>query len=117
MDIEQSQGMNIALNNSKRIYAKRSRSGSFFDTLITVSIIAVKRIRDQDVAELLVRSELEEMREYHCCATCTHYEIRRDMAEKFYCSRLGFATSPKYQFNCWVPKDDIQERIKKETTS
>jgi hypothetical protein len=41
MDIEQSQGMIIALNNSKRIYAKRSRCGSFFDTLITVSIIAV----------------------------------------------------------------------------
>jgi ribosomal protein L37AE/L43A len=95
---------------------KGAAAAPFLIRLLQYLLLLFKRIRDQDVAELLVRSELEEMREYHCCATCTHYEIRRDMAEKFYCSRLGFATSPKYQFNCWVPKDDIQERIKKETT-
>ncbi|SEC60836.1 hypothetical protein SAMN05443246_4684 [Paenibacillus sp. GP183] len=52
------------------------------------------------------------MKDYHCCATCIHYEIRRGTSEKFFCRRLGYATSPKYQFKCWIPKDNIRIKIK-----
>lgn len=52
------------------------------------------------------------MKGYHCCATCVHYEIRKDTIEKYFCSRLGYATSPKHQFKCWTPKDNIRKKIK-----
>jgi hypothetical protein len=52
------------------------------------------------------------MKDYHCCATCIHYEIRKGTLEKFYCRRLGYVTSPKYQFKCWTPKDNIRIKIK-----
>lgn len=53
------------------------------------------------------------MKNYHCCATCVHYEIRKGTREKFYCSRLNFATQPKYQFSCWQPKEHIIIKLQK----
>lgn len=51
------------------------------------------------------------MKDYHCCATCIHYVIRKESPEKFFCRRLGYATKPKYRFDCWTPKNNILFRI------
>ncbi|MBD2863086.1 hypothetical protein [Paenibacillus oceani] len=53
------------------------------------------------------------MNPYHCCASCTHYEIRKHTPEKYWCSRLGYATSPKYVFDCWTPKESVLHAIGK----
>ncbi|MGN7465033.1 hypothetical protein ACTHO5_11450 [Cytobacillus praedii] len=31
----------------------------------------------------------------------------------YFCKRLGYATRPNYQFNCWTPKKHVQELINK----
>ncbi|WP_409298400.1 hypothetical protein V1498_09050 [Peribacillus sp. SCS-26] len=33
---------------------------------------------------------------------------------KYKCTRLGFDTMPRYQFNCWKPKEQVVRLIKKE---
>lgn len=51
---------------------------------------------------------------YHCCATCRHFGFREAGGEKQpYCTRLGYDTQPKYQFNCWQPKDRVVKAIEK----
>jgi len=53
------------------------------------------------------------MNPYHCCASCVHYEIRKHTPEKYWCSRLGYATNPNYQFNCWTPKEKVRRAIER----
>ncbi|MBM6619310.1 hypothetical protein [Bacillus suaedaesalsae] len=51
---------------------------------------------------------------FHACATCIHYTVdKTDKGVSFRCSRLGFATNPKYQFNCWTPKENVVQLMKK----
>lgn len=57
------------------------------------------------------------MRKFHCCASCIHFEILKDdqmtkMTTR--CKRLQYHTKPHYQFNCWQPKHEVQELMKKE---
>ncbi|MBM7693421.1 hypothetical protein JOC77_002861 [Peribacillus deserti] len=45
------------------------------------------------------------MKKFHCCASCIHFKpIREDSGMRYFCSRLGYETNPKYQFDCWKPK-------------
>ncbi|MGM9923736.1 MAG: hypothetical protein ACI35R_05750 [Bacillus sp. (in: firmicutes)] len=49
---------------------------------------------------------------YHCCATCIHFKIGKANNQIAYrCSRLGFETKTRYQFNCWQPREDIMKRM------
>ncbi|HET7580625.1 MAG TPA: hypothetical protein VFK33_15210 [Bacillales bacterium] len=60
---------------------------------------------------------------YHCCATCRHFAIEKKGEQIVTrCARLGYETNPKWQFNCWNPKDRVrrvmaeerrQERLKR----
>lgn len=54
-------------------------------------------------------------KDYHCCATCRHFSIRRkeDRVE-IRCARLGYQTKTSYQFNCWNPREDIRQRMQNE---
>ncbi|MGZ4123847.1 MAG: hypothetical protein ACXVOI_11675 [Tumebacillaceae bacterium] len=55
------------------------------------------------------------MSRFHCCATCEHYRAEKTPAGlQTKCSRLGFATHPKYQFNCWSPKANVRKLMEKE---
>jgi hypothetical protein len=55
------------------------------------------------------------MSRYHCCATCQHYRVEKTASgHASKCSRLGFATEPKYQFNCWDPKEQVRKLMEKE---
>ncbi|SDI28487.1 hypothetical protein [Alteribacillus bidgolensis] len=56
------------------------------------------------------------MNRYHCCATCKWYEVRKTKGEKvtYHCIRLGYETHPKYQFNCWDPKEKVRKRMEQE---
>ncbi len=56
-------------------------------------------------------------RNYHCCATCRHFRVRKQPGEKtgYMCSRLGYATEPVYRFDCWTPNDVVKKRIQNET--
>jgi len=58
------------------------------------------------------------MKEYHCCATCKNFLIQReDKKLKMMCTRLGYETKTHYKFNCWDPREDIREKIRKEDKS
>lgn len=49
---------------------------------------------------------------FHCCASCRHFSSGREEGETFTrCSRLGYETKAKYQFNCWNPKEKIKRKI------
>ncbi|MCP8616140.1 hypothetical protein [Salirhabdus salicampi] len=56
------------------------------------------------------------MKDYHCCATCIHFEaIKQKPSGMVYrCVRLGYETKPSYQFRCWDPKEHIVKLINKE---
>lgn len=55
------------------------------------------------------------MKNYHCCATCKHFKAEKiDTRMKYLCSRLGYETKTNYQFNCWNPREDIKEQLKKD---
>jgi hypothetical protein len=57
------------------------------------------------------------MNRFHCCATCQHFRIDKTaQGTSYFCSRLNYATQPKYQFNCWNPKDQVRKLIEKKTT-
>lgn len=52
---------------------------------------------------------------FHACATCIHFEaLKTDFGMKYRCDRLGYETNPKYQFDCWSPKDHVKKLIEKE---
>ncbi|TYS74834.1 hypothetical protein FZC75_02940 [Sutcliffiella horikoshii] len=52
---------------------------------------------------------------FHACATCKHYQvIKLDTHSIYRCSRLGFETKPHYKFDCWQPKENIIQLMKKE---
>nr|WP_071459914.1 hypothetical protein [Bacillus mediterraneensis] len=52
---------------------------------------------------------------FHACATCIHFSPQKTgEGMSYFCERLGFATKPHYQFQCWNPKPHIKELIKKE---
>ncbi|WP_230494754.1 hypothetical protein [Pseudoneobacillus rhizosphaerae] len=54
------------------------------------------------------------MKDFHCCATCEHFRALKSVGSMNYlCSRLGFETKPKFQFNCWNPKENIKRLIEK----
>ncbi|WP_180954167.1 hypothetical protein [Bacillus sp. M6-12] len=54
------------------------------------------------------------MNPFHCCASCAHYRVVKEAGKKaFLCSRLGFETMPKYQFNCWAPKESTKRLMEK----
>ncbi|TCP54484.1 hypothetical protein EV586_104102 [Tumebacillus sp. BK434] len=58
------------------------------------------------------------MNRFHCCATCQHYSIVEEAGKrKSKCARLGFDTQPKYQFDCWNPKENVQKLMEKEKDS
>ncbi|MCC2686312.1 MAG: hypothetical protein K0R75_3211 [Paenibacillaceae bacterium] len=48
-------------------------------------------------------------KDYHCCATCRHFEVVKSGGVSARCSRLGYETSPKYKFNCWDPISRVRE--------
>lgn len=51
---------------------------------------------------------------FHACATCTHFTvIKNETNVNYRCSRLGYDTSPKYQFHCWTPKEHVIQLMKK----
>jgi hypothetical protein len=53
-------------------------------------------------------------RSFHVCATCIHFRAERAGGKMEYrCGRLGYETKPHYQFNCWVPKDNVKKLMKK----
>lgn len=55
------------------------------------------------------------MKDFHCCATCIHFEVTKIEGKINYrCSRLGYDTDPKYKFNCWTPKEHVKRLIEKE---
>lgn len=50
---------------------------------------------------------------YHCCASCRHFSVAKQNGRLLSrCLRLGYETNPKYQFNCWDPKERVQERMR-----
>ncbi|MGP4079700.1 hypothetical protein ACTWQL_07255 [Pseudalkalibacillus sp. R45] len=52
---------------------------------------------------------------FHCCATCTHFEVQKgDDGVRYFCIRLGYETKPDYRFNCWTPKENVQKLMEKE---
>jgi hypothetical protein len=52
---------------------------------------------------------------YHCCASCRHFASGREYGRVYNrCERLGYRTHPKYQFNCWDPKDRVKKRMMEE---
>lgn len=55
-------------------------------------------------------------RDYHCCATCQHFRVRKEAGQKtqYMCKRLGYATHPTYTFNCWAPNETVTRRLKNE---
>ncbi|QKS73263.1 hypothetical protein FLK61_33510 [Paenalkalicoccus suaedae] len=56
------------------------------------------------------------MSRYHCCATCTHFQIKKSPNGMIsMCKRLGFETKTDYQFDCWVPREDIKRKMEKES--
>ncbi|PLS15067.1 hypothetical protein CVD28_24740 [Bacillus sp. M6-12] len=55
-----------------------------------------------------------ETNKYHCCATCIHFEAKREKNGMTYrCKRLGFDTKTHYSFDCWTPKSNVTKLIKK----
>jgi hypothetical protein len=57
---------------------------------------------------------VNKVKNYHCCATCNHFKVEKDRGTTYLCKRLGFETSPKYQFNCWDPRENIKKKIESE---
>jgi hypothetical protein len=56
------------------------------------------------------------MRKFHCCASCIHFEVTKDIDFKKMttrCKRLQFYTKPHYQFNCWEPKPQVKKLMEK----
>jgi hypothetical protein len=52
---------------------------------------------------------------YRCCATCVNFKAEKtNQGMRYFCVRLGFDTKPDYQFNCWDPKPNVVELMKKE---
>ncbi|HET7580451.1 MAG TPA: hypothetical protein VFK33_14315 [Bacillales bacterium] len=52
---------------------------------------------------------------FHCCASCRHFSIeKRDERIVPFCARLGYETNPKWQFNCWNPKDRVRRTMARE---
>ena len=55
------------------------------------------------------------MSKYHCCATCVHFRVvKKAEGTEYVCSRLKFETKPRYQFDCWNPKENIRKLMDKE---
>lgn len=55
------------------------------------------------------------MKNYHCCATCIHFSAqKKDRKMQYRCVRLGYPTKTHYQFNCWVPKEQVRKLIEKD---
>ncbi|RJS62465.1 hypothetical protein CJ483_05035 [Bacillus sp. PK3_68] len=45
---------------------------------------------------------------FHACATCRHFQpVKAEKGMRYYCARLQYETKPRYQFNCWDPKDQV----------
>lgn len=54
-------------------------------------------------------------RDYHCCATCQHFQILREADKPVsLCRRLGYETRPSYKFKCWTPRPDIVQKMRTE---
>lgn len=53
------------------------------------------------------------MKNFHCCATCIHFSVKKDKKTVHFCERLGFETKSTYQFNCWNPKENVKRLIEK----
>ncbi|KGX91337.1 hypothetical protein N781_04540 [Pontibacillus halophilus JSM 076056 = DSM 19796] len=55
------------------------------------------------------------MRDFHCCATCIHFEVRKSKERTVrMCARLGYETNPTWKFNCWEPKDHVKRLMEKD---
>ncbi|HEY9576377.1 MAG TPA: hypothetical protein VIR64_01765 [Pseudobacillus sp.] len=51
---------------------------------------------------------------FHACATCRHFQpLKTEKGMRYYCARLQYETKPRYQFNCWDPKDQVVKLLKK----
>lgn len=51
---------------------------------------------------------------FHACATCIHFQAEKTKnGMRYFCKRLSYETRPNYQFNCWTPKQNVQELINK----
>ncbi|MCG1023113.1 hypothetical protein EKQ44_15845 [Sutcliffiella horikoshii] len=52
---------------------------------------------------------------FHACATCQHYQVQKWASATIYrCSRLGYETKPHFKFDCWQPKENVLQLMKKE---
>jgi hypothetical protein len=54
------------------------------------------------------------MKNFHCCATCEHFQIKKEEGVSYFCKRLGYATKPEYRFKCWSPKDNVRRLMQKQ---
>lgn len=51
---------------------------------------------------------------YKVCSTCVNFSINRtSKGNEFHCIRLGYETQPHYSFNCWDPKPEVRELMKR----
>ena len=57
------------------------------------------------------------MKNFHCCATCIHFGIKKEENISYFCKRLGFETKTHYVFDCWNPKKHIKKLIEKQNNS
>ncbi|WP_066389307.1 hypothetical protein [Neobacillus mesonae] len=54
------------------------------------------------------------MKDFHCCATCRHFNVEKTAeGAKYFCSRLGYETKTHYKFNCWSPKENVAKLMNK----
>ena len=49
---------------------------------------------------------------YHHCASCRHFGFRQEGEKNIpFCTRLGYDTKPKFQFDCWDPKERVRKQL------
>ncbi|MFC7370233.1 hypothetical protein ACFQPF_00895 [Fictibacillus iocasae] len=54
------------------------------------------------------------MKDFHCCATCVHFaSLKAKDGMRYHCVRLQYETKPEYTFNCWDPKENVKQLMKK----
>ncbi|MCM3617298.1 hypothetical protein M3936_06890 [Sutcliffiella horikoshii] len=61
---------------------------------------------------------ISKVNRFHACATCIHYHvIKIDTRTIYRCNRLGYETKPYFKFECWQPKENVIQLMKKEQTN
>jgi len=82
-----------------------------------LKIVLNKGITKKSLNKLLIQIGEDVMKNFHCCATCVNFVVKREEKEnkiEYYCKRLGFETKSHYVFNCWEPKENVKKLIDKQ---